>query len=159
MEQIDIRKEMAAAIGRSNRQHKDIAISLGTTGQNLSNILNDKKRAVPTKWLIYLARELDDTDFKMIVADEILNLGLYTPAKSINFPLARKTMMDKEQSERESLDSAIAMIFSKPINDWLEDDMSLVERHQKELREEIASEINYLESIDQYIKHKLCYLS
>ncbi len=159
MEQIDIRKEMAAAIGRSNRQQKDIAISLGTTGQNLSNILNDKKRAVPTKWLIDLARELDDTDFKMIVADEILNLGLYTPAKSINFPLARKTMMDKEQSERESLDSAIAMIFSKPVNDWLEDDMSLVERHQKELRDEIASEINYLESIDQYIKHKLCYLS
>lgn len=157
MGQIDMRDAMAAAIGRSGRQHKDIAAVLGITPQNLSNVLNDRKREVPTKWLEALARDLDDIDFKMIVADEILDFGLYSPSRSVNYPLAKKTMMDKEQADREKLDTEIAMILCKPIDEISADDRSLIGNFLKELKEEISSEISYKGALEKYLKQKVVY--
>lgn len=144
---------MKQAIERSERQQKDIAVSMGFSQQNLSNVLNDSKREVPVSLLIRLARELEDYQFKLVTADYLLDIGFVLDGwQAMPIPLAVKADVDDEQSEREALDIAVRKVFRKDPYDWSQEEVNLVISYRKELNEEVSAEQMYLDSIDDALK-------
>lgn len=155
MQKINIKKAIREAISDSGRQYKDVAMSIGITPQNLSNVLADSKREVPDAMLKAIAIELDDRDFKLVAAAYTYEIDFVLSGwKSIPIPIAIKADVDEEQDEREQLDRQARSILKKDPSWWSDEELKFIGRYRRELNEEVSIEQKYLDAIDNSIKKR-----